>query len=198
MSDEKNFNVPDNDIIELLNSCEFDENYTKATELYNALRDSYLSKLMNDILKSNISEEEYVPKTAQELSDAFKKFKNGIIEEMSDHEDSEEDDNIEDEIKEKNSNPDDPVKVIQMLPEGCNPPRVREGDEIPDGFTTYHVNDTNRDYLTLCNSCLCCDHCTDVYLDYSGPYGFICTKGEDIWSGMIGSCLHFEDKDNEK
>jgi hypothetical protein len=56
------------------------------------------------------------------------------------------------------------------------------------------------------NSCVFCDHCTDIYYDYSnGPYMFVCEldegKGMDDDShtgkGAIGECEWFVEGEDE-
>ena len=41
-------------------------------------------------------------------------------------------------------------------------------------------------------SCLFCDHCTDVFFDYTaGPWGFVCDISGDTDAGMFGKCENF-------
>lgn len=51
-------------------------------------------------------------------------------------------------------------------------------------------------------ACFFCDHCTDIYWDYShGPYAFVCEKHsclDDAWdeiltNGLSGICPEFEE-----
>lgn len=49
-----------------------------------------------------------------------------------------------------------------------------------------------------CRSCFFCDHCTDIFWDFSnGPYMFLCDKNmfdmEAIKKGIIGKCKSFEE-----
>ena len=42
-------------------------------------------------------------------------------------------------------------------------------------------------------SCLFCDHCTDVFWDFThGPYMFVCELDRDTIRGIEGSCDAFE------
>ena len=41
-------------------------------------------------------------------------------------------------------------------------------------------------------SCLFCEHCSDVFWDYSnGPYMFLCDAGGDTKGAMNGGCSKF-------
>lgn len=41
-------------------------------------------------------------------------------------------------------------------------------------------------------SCLFCEHCTDVFWDYTnGPYMLVCDVGADTASGARGECAAF-------
>ena len=43
-------------------------------------------------------------------------------------------------------------------------------------------------------SCLFCDHCTDVFWDFThGPYMFFCEADRDTERGATGSCDGFEE-----
>ena len=93
----------------------------------------------------------------------------------------------------------DQIKCIQMFAdyeEGCFLPRVYKNEKLPEGFTSYWCKETNRHYMTLCNSCLCCQFCSDVFLDSGGPYGLICTKGLNTCTGMVGRCKYFIEEEN--
>ena len=42
--------------------------------------------------------------------------------------------------------------------------------------------------------CLFCDHCTDVFWDFSnGPYMFLCNAGMDTDDGAAGRCAGFSE-----
>lgn len=52
-----------------------------------------------------------------------------------------------------------------------------------------------------CKSCFFCDHCKDIFWDYSnGPYLFLCDEkfGENdvIRKGLSGNCNSFKEGDN--
>ena len=48
-------------------------------------------------------------------------------------------------------------------------------------------------------SCLFCDHCTDVFWDYTnGPYMFFCDRGEDTDDGARGNCKSFEEMKSDE
>ena len=42
------------------------------------------------------------------------------------------------------------------------------------------------------NSCYFCQHCTDIWFDYTnGPYMFLCLKEADTQQGIQGKCEQF-------
>jgi len=52
------------------------------------------------------------------------------------------------------------------------------------------------DYYTVlapAKSCLFCDHCTDIFWDYSGPHAFACDIEADTGIGVSGECASFLD-----
>lgn len=42
--------------------------------------------------------------------------------------------------------------------------------------------------------CLFCDHCTDVFYDFDGPYMFLCDVDADTSKGAAGKCERFEEE----
>lgn len=42
--------------------------------------------------------------------------------------------------------------------------------------------------------CLFCDHCTDVFYDFDGPYMFLCNINADTSRGITGRCERFEEE----
>ena len=42
-------------------------------------------------------------------------------------------------------------------------------------------------------ACFFCDHCTDIFYDWNGPYMFICQKdhNDEIERGLEGKCPDF-------
>lgn len=42
------------------------------------------------------------------------------------------------------------------------------------------------------NSCLFCEHCTDVYYDSGGIYMILCDTDRDVSNGALGLCQWFE------
>lgn len=61
----------------------------------------------------------------------------------------------------------------------------------------YIIHDVFGDISYWCpeKSCVFCNHCSDVYYDYShGPYGFACDKhdGDAVSEGCRGNCKDFE------
>lgn len=59
------------------------------------------------------------------------------------------------------------------------------------------VREYECDYYTVtapAKSCLFCDHCTDIFWDFShGPYAFICDIEDDTGMGASGECASFLD-----
>ena len=48
-------------------------------------------------------------------------------------------------------------------------------------------------------SCLFCDHCTDVFWDYTnGPYMFFCECKENTDDGTCGNCNAFEEMKSDE
>lgn len=48
-------------------------------------------------------------------------------------------------------------------------------------------------------SCVFCGHCSDVFYDWHGPYGFVCDKDfetneELVDKGCNGECEYFQDR----
>lgn len=41
------------------------------------------------------------------------------------------------------------------------------------------------------NSCLFCDHCTDIFYDSGGIYATLCDIGKDAYTGSLGECEDF-------
>lgn len=66
---------------------------------------------------------------------------------------------------------------------------------------TEHYDCEMREYecefykvLAPVGSCLFCDHCRDVFWDYSnGPYLFLCDVGADTTEGAYGRCQGFKE-----
>lgn len=91
------------------------------------------------------------------------------------------------------TDPESNIGCIQMLPDGCHFIQLMNGEDIPlNTLTTYHCDSDGKSWLVGVRSCLFCDYCTDVYLDWNGPYGFICSIGKDVCCGCIGECEFFE------
>ena len=45
-------------------------------------------------------------------------------------------------------------------------------------------------------SCLFCEHCMDVFWDYTnGPYMFFCDAGDDTTDGAMGRCDEFREEE---
>lgn len=128
------------------------------------------------------------PRSSEEIAELYKKFTNKIRQ-ISYYDESDTD--IE---TEQNSN----IKCIQMLPEECKFVRVYQNDEIPKDLTIYKCNEDGSSWLVAKNSCLCCEHCTDVWIDWNGPYGFICNLGKDICAGCVCECSYFTSDDKEE
>ena len=46
-------------------------------------------------------------------------------------------------------------------------------------------------------SCLFCEHCTDVFWDYTnGPYMFLCDVNADVEAAFANRCGSFEEEAN--
>ncbi len=62
----------------------------------------------------------------------------------------------------------------------------------------YRIEGTSLFYKVPDNACVLCEHCTDIYWDYTnGPYGIVCEVCGD--PGELGGCEQFiEDKENMK
>lgn len=51
---------------------------------------------------------------------------------------------------------------------------------------------TGKTYEVPEKSCLLCNHCTDIFVDYThGPYLVICEIHTDTNYGIIGNCEDF-------
>ena len=46
-------------------------------------------------------------------------------------------------------------------------------------------------------SCLFCEHCTDIFYDSKGVYMLICAKDKDVVVGSQGKCSYFENEAGE-
>lgn len=44
------------------------------------------------------------------------------------------------------------------------------------------------------NSCLFCNHCTDVFYDWHGIYAIKCDIDKDVKQGSKGDCEEFNDE----
>lgn len=139
------------------------------------------SELLND---HNVTQ----PRNLDKISELYKKFTDKIKQVMCTDED---DTDIEVEQ-------DSRIKCIQMLPEGCKFVKIYPNDEIPKDLTVYKCNEDGSSWLVSRKSCLCCEHCTDVWLDWNGPYGFICDIGKDICAGCVCECSYFTSDDKEE
>lgn len=54
--------------------------------------------------------------------------------------------------------------------------------------------DNGKVYVVQGNGCLFCDHCTDVFYDFThGPYMEICGLGLNTQEGMAGKCRNFSE-----
>lgn len=51
--------------------------------------------------------------------------------------------------------------------------------------------DNGKTYIAKENCCLFCDHCTDIFYDFNGPYMMLCTLELDTEMGMAGKCPDF-------
>lgn len=47
------------------------------------------------------------------------------------------------------------------------------------------------------NSCLFCDHCTDIFYDSGGIYATWCDLGLDTYAGSWGECKSFIEEVDE-
>lgn len=55
-----------------------------------------------------------------------------------------------------------------------------------------------RTYKCPHKACVFCDHCTDVWWDYSnGPYMMVCEIRGDVERGFIGECEMFIEEKEE-
>ena len=122
------------------------------------------------------------PRTVEEMKDLHSDFVTRVKSNS----------NLDEDLIEERD-PESPIRCIQMLGEECKFVRVYLNDEIPEGLTTYKCDEDGSSWLVGTKSCFCCKHCTDVWLDWYGPYGFICTKGKNICAGCIEECSHFEE-----
>ena len=57
-----------------------------------------------------------------------------------------------------------------------------------------------KTYMGKEKCCLFCDHCTDIFYDYTnGPYMWLCNIQQDTEIGVQGLCKHFEEgEQNER
>ena len=168
------------------------EDFQKALNDFDSFRLSdRMSKMFNELneyleewrleqcslLKDRIGEQRK-PRAHEELSSLWEDFASRLKEEL----DEDVDDTCDSECAE-----DSAIKSIQLLPEGCQFVRLYPDESVPDPLIGY-VCDSGSIWLMQERSCATCNNCTDIYLDYSGPYGFVCTKGKDVCSGCLGEC----------
>ena len=54
---------------------------------------------------------------------------------------------------------------------------------------------TAKTYEVPDKSCLLCEHCTDIFVDFTnGPYLIICDKHTDTSNGINGKCEDFKEE----
>lgn len=70
----------------------------------------------------------------------------------------------------------------------------------PDGMLNVETKAYECDFyraIAPSTSCLFCEHCDDVFWDYSnGPYMFICDACADTSAGAMGSCGAFVEEES--
>ena len=71
-------------------------------------------------------------------------------------------------------------------------------DVKPEDTKTY--DGTYYEVKAHCKSCFFCDHCKDIFWDYThGPYLFLCDEkfgdNDAIRKGFIGKCKSFKEGD---
>lgn len=61
----------------------------------------------------------------------------------------------------------------------------------------YHIEGTSLFYKVPDNACVLCEHCTDIFWDYTnGPYGIVCEICGD--PGELGGCERFKEAKDGK
>lgn len=67
-------------------------------------------------------------------------------------------------------------------------------DNVPHLEMRLFSCDNGKTYVVQGNGCLFCDHCTDVFYDFThGPYMEICGLGLNTQEGMAGKCRIFSE-----
>jgi len=174
--------ITNEDFQELLKDFDSFRLSDRMTKMFNELNE-YLEewRLEHGSLLKDRFEEHRKPRTHEELSGLWKDFASRLKEES----DEDTDDACDSECAE-----DSAIKCIQLLPEGCQFVRLYSDESVPEPLIGYVCSDGSI-WLMPERSCATCDNCTDIYLDYSGPYGFVCTKGKNVCSGCLGGCDYY-------
>ena len=74
---------------------------------------------------------------------------------------------------------------------------LRNGREVDveDGYRLFYC-DNGHTYECKASCCLFCDHCDDIFYDYTnGPYMWICDLEKDTEAGAKGECGYFKEED---
>lgn len=69
----------------------------------------------------------------------------------------------------------------------------KDGDVIPDNMIKFKSQVDCKMWLVPNKSCLNCDYCTDVWIDWHGPYGVICNINKDVIQAMNNNCPYYTD-----
>lgn len=66
-----------------------------------------------------------------------------------------------------------------------------------DNLRSYHLKEANVNVLAKANSCLFCDHCTDIFYDWHGIYALVCDIEKDVNVGSAGECEDFVEEEDD-
>ena len=86
------------------------------------------------------------------------------------------------------------------------PPQLRKSEISYGGNNEMKKDEATREYqcgLYVIDahprSCFFCDHCTDIFCEWSGkPYKLICNKGHESDDGIQGKCKDFQESDTNE
>lgn len=66
-------------------------------------------------------------------------------------------------------------------------------DPIPENMGRFHSQVAGKIWLVPDKSCFACDYCTDVWLDWNGPYGVMCNIDKDVNDAInTNNCPYFK------
>ena len=72
---------------------------------------------------------------------------------------------------------------------------IEQIEYVPVGYKKWYSDLMGITYVVREKSCFFCQHCTDVFLDYThGPYMIICDIQADDEKGYAGICSEFKEE----